>query len=295
MASLLPESKASADATAPSLRRAPLVPQAHHLNKLVLVLVGLPARGKSYLSHKLTTYFRWSGIRSEIFNVGSWRRKQCEGNQGADFFASDNSDGKQTRENLAMCVLDQLIEWANADDDSCVALFDATNTTEDRRRNVVEKCRAAVGHPLSVIFLESICDKPEVLEDNYRQKVRNSPDYKDMDEDAALADLHQRVDKYVAVYEPLQDDTQSYIKLINLQSKITCNQVHGKLARDLVTLLMSIHIKPRKIWLTRTGPMRRVDLQKVSEKEGATCRCIVYVLGQCSAHNNMSQYVVWST
>jgi hypothetical protein len=39
--------------------------------KLILVLVGLPARGKSYIAHKLLSFFKWQGIRSDIFNVVS--------------------------------------------------------------------------------------------------------------------------------------------------------------------------------------------------------------------------------
>ena len=37
-------------------------------NKYVLAMVGLPARGKSYLVKMIMRYLRWTGIRSEIFN-----------------------------------------------------------------------------------------------------------------------------------------------------------------------------------------------------------------------------------
>jgi adenylylsulfate kinase-like enzyme len=42
--------------------------------KLVVVLVGLPARGKSYISHRLVNYLNWVGIRCKLFNVGAARR-----------------------------------------------------------------------------------------------------------------------------------------------------------------------------------------------------------------------------
>jgi hypothetical protein len=44
------------------------------------------------------------------------------------------------------------------------------------------------------------------------------------------------------VYETVEDDEQlSYIKLINLQSKVICNRIYGKMAQKIVGFLMAIH------------------------------------------------------
>merc|ERR1712232_1352695 len=45
----------------------------------------------------------------------------------------------------------------------------------------------------------------------------------------------------------------SWIKLINLQTKIICNRLNGCNAYILTNFLMSLHIGKRPIWLTRTG------------------------------------------
>ena len=42
--------------------------------KLVIVMVGLPARGKSYITKKLARYLNWLQHDTEIFNVGERRR-----------------------------------------------------------------------------------------------------------------------------------------------------------------------------------------------------------------------------
>lgn len=55
------------------------------------------------------------------------------------------------------------------------------------------------------------------------------------------------------MYEPIADDEASYIKLINLQSKVICNRVHGRLGLLIAGYLMSIHIAPRPIYLVRAG------------------------------------------
>src|SRR4051812_35202224 len=42
--------------------------------KLVVVMVGLPARGKSYITKKIQRYLSWQQHECRIFNVGSRRR-----------------------------------------------------------------------------------------------------------------------------------------------------------------------------------------------------------------------------
>jgi 6-phosphofructo-2-kinase len=42
--------------------------------KLVIVMVGLPARGKSYITKKLRRYLAWQQHNTKIFNVGNRRR-----------------------------------------------------------------------------------------------------------------------------------------------------------------------------------------------------------------------------
>ena len=46
----------------------------------------------------------------------------------------------------------------------------------------------------------------------------------------------------------------------SLQHQVICNEVHGSLAHSVVTLLMSVHIHPRPIFLSRAGSADRVDV-----------------------------------
>jgi 6-phosphofructo-2-kinase len=43
-------------------------------SKLVVIMVGLPARGKSYITKKIQRYLSWQQHNSRIFNVGNRRR-----------------------------------------------------------------------------------------------------------------------------------------------------------------------------------------------------------------------------
>ena len=41
----------------------------------VICMVGLPARGKTYIAKKLARYLNWIGINTRVFNVGEYRRQ----------------------------------------------------------------------------------------------------------------------------------------------------------------------------------------------------------------------------
>ena len=48
-------------------------------SKLVIVMVGLPARGKSYVTKKIARYLNWMQHDTRIFNVGNRRREVAGG------------------------------------------------------------------------------------------------------------------------------------------------------------------------------------------------------------------------
>lgn len=47
--------------------------------------------------------------------------------------------------------------------------------------------------------------------------------------------------------------------MINLQSKVICNKIHGRREHLIASFLMGIHIGKRKIWLCRAGHTDEVD------------------------------------
>ena len=71
-------------------------------SRLCIVLVGLPGRGKSFLSRKLCSFLQWRGLLCKIFNVGSYRRAgNKDGGGRAAFFDKENIEGAKERERVA--------------------------------------------------------------------------------------------------------------------------------------------------------------------------------------------------
>eukprot|EP00301_Raphidiophrys_heterophryoidea_P007933 c13007_g1_i2.p1 GENE.c13007_g1_i2~~c13007_g1_i2.p1 ORF type:complete len:308 (+),score=81.74 c13007_g1_i2:23-925(+) len=218
---------------------------------IVLVMVGLPARGKSYLARKIELFLRWKNIRARLFNVGKHRRAAANGRQqDASFFSSSNESGKSVRELIAMEVVSEMLEWL--DEGGGVAILDATNSTNERRRNVETVCREHDSR-VRVVFIEVICNDKAILEENMRQKIQNSPDFAGKNFDEALQDLKKRIAYYAEVYESVVDESVSFIKLFDMQSKVYANKVYGYMARGLLPFVMCLHVHPRPIYLVRSG------------------------------------------
>ncbi|XP_023007285.1 6-phosphofructo-2-kinase/fructose-2,6-bisphosphatase-like isoform X1 [Cucurbita maxima] len=217
---------------------------------LAIVLVGLPARGKTFTAAKLTRYLRWLGHETKHFNVGKYRRLKHGTNQSADFFRADNPEGMEARNEVAALAMEDMISWMQ--EGGQVGIFDATNSTRKRRNMLMKlaegKCR--------IIFLETLCNDQRIIERNIRLKIQQSPDYADEpDFEAGYRDFKARLDNYEKVYEPVEEG--SYIKMIDMVSghggQIQVNNISGYLPGRIVFFLVNTHLTPRPILLTRHG------------------------------------------
>lgn len=257
-------------------------------SKLVIVMVGLPARGKSYITNKLTRYLNWLQHDCRVFNVGNTRRKDKENNAGpetnplpdtntpnnetntppshstkttpathtADFFSPDNKSTNMLREKWAMDTLDQLLNYV-IDGSGSVGIFDATNSTKKRRMKILKKIKERSKGELKVLFLESICSDPAIIESNIRLKL-SGPDYHSMDPEVALKDFVGRLHNYEKAYETIDDAEESipgfqYVKMIDVGKKVVSYNVQGFLASQTIYFLLNFNLCERQIWITRHG------------------------------------------
>ena|ERR1700722_15180035 len=52
-----------------------------HAGKIIVLAVGLPARGKTHISRALERYLRWMGIKTQVVSLGDYRRRLLGGAQ----------------------------------------------------------------------------------------------------------------------------------------------------------------------------------------------------------------------
>jgi 6-phosphofructo-2-kinase/fructose-2,6-biphosphatase 2 len=218
----------------------------------VIAMVGLPARGKTYIAKKLARYLNWIGINTKVFNLGEYRRLATQSFKNHDFFRQDNKEAMSIRAQCALDALEDVCKWLEAGGE--VGVFDATNTTLERRRLIREIIVDKMGYKL--FFVESLCDDPNIVESNIRQVKINSPDYVGINKEEALKDFLQRIDHYHDQYQTLDEDQEkglSFMKIFNTGEKIVVHKHEGHIQSRIVYYLMNIHITPRTIYLTRHG------------------------------------------
>ena len=52
-----------------------------HAGKILVITVGLPARGKTHISRSLERYLRWMGVKTQVVSLGDYRRRTVGGAQ----------------------------------------------------------------------------------------------------------------------------------------------------------------------------------------------------------------------
>ena len=216
-------------------------------------MVGLPARGKSLIAQKIVRYLSWLSIKAKCFNVGSYRRNLA-GDRPVDasFFDPKNKDGLEVRQEAVNSAIRDMMSWF-MDENGVVGILDATNSTRQRREQILRLCRENGIEPM---FLESWCDDQELILQNIADVKTTSPDYTNRNSELATDDFLKRIAFYEQGYETMDkdvDNSLTFIKLVNVNSQIILNRIESYLESRIVYYVMNLHIKPRSIWLSRHG------------------------------------------
>ncbi|KAL1137606.1 hypothetical protein AAG570_009302 [Ranatra chinensis] len=251
-----PETKRHIPPTSETIQTKPFPIRGERANYVnsphVICMVGLPARGKTYISKKLSRYLNWIGINTKVFNLGEYRRHATTAYKSHEFFRPDNREAMAIRTTCAMDALNDVCGWLECGGE--VAVFDATNSTIERRKLIYDIVVKKMGYKL--FFVESVCDDPQIIEQNIKEVKVNSPDYQNMDRERALSDFLLRIDHYKEKYEPLDEKTESslsFMKIYNTGEKVVVHKHEGHIQSRIVYYLMNIHIIPRTIYITRNG------------------------------------------
>ncbi|XP_068516517.1 6-phosphofructo-2-kinase/fructose-2,6-bisphosphatase 2 isoform X1 [Anas acuta] len=267
----------------------------------LIVMIGLPARGKTYVSKKLTRYLNWIGVPTRVFNLGVYRREAVKSYKSYDFFRHDNKEAMEIRKRCALVALQDVKAYL-LEECGQIAVFDATNTTRERRDLILNFAKE---NAFKVFFVESVCDDPEVIAANILkrritlfssasapcrvcltfhgvalsvgQEVKvSSPDYPERNRENVMDDFLKRIECYKVTYQPLDPDEYdkdlSFIKVINVGQRFLVNRVQDYIQSKIVYYLMNIHVQPRTIYLCRHGESEYNLVGKIGGDSGLSPR-----------------------
>jgi 6-phosphofructo-2-kinase/fructose-2,6-biphosphatase 2 len=219
--------------------------------KICVVMVGLPARGKSYIAQKAQRYLQWLSIPAKTFNVGNYRRNDAP-HPPADFFDTNNKEGEMKRRAAAEAAVKDMLDWFRSG--GVIGILDATNSTKDRRKWVTDMF---ANHGVEVLFVESKCDDESLIMANIRDVKTTSPDYQGLDPEEAALDFRNRIRNYEKVYKTIDADGDesdyTYLKIMDVGKQVIINRIQDYLQSRVVYYLMNLHIRPRSVWLSRVS------------------------------------------
>lgn len=177
-------------------------------NFLYVIMVGLPARGKSTLAWKLYESLKRDGIKVKIFNNGYLRRKLSKENTSyPEFFNPANKQSAALREKYAMLNLKRAKKFIHQHfPQNRVAILDATNVSLERRKKIISFLDNK-----NLLFIECINNDQEIIEENIRLKV-HIPEFSHLSQEEAIYSLKKRINYYETIYTPLENE-QNFIKV----------------------------------------------------------------------------------
>lgn len=213
----------------------------------MIAMVGLPGRGKTFTARKLVGYLGWLGYPTRSFNLGEARRQMLGPGHSSDFFDPNNKEGERERDRLAELVMVDALVWLAGE--GRIAIYDATNSTRQRRDWIRERCRT---EDCDLLFVE-ISAADALVEDTLRETKITSPDYQGREGDDALADFKARIAHYASAYERLGEDEGAWIRLVDRGRQIVINGVEGWIFGRVVSFLGNFQVTNRPVWLTRHG------------------------------------------
>jgi broad specificity phosphatase PhoE/predicted kinase len=181
--------------------------------KLYIVMIGLPARGKSTLAIQMQETFMKNQISTRIFNNGTLRRRyRSLGNTFfADFYRPDNMKAVELRKRFALMNTQRAKDYLNSKGQ--VAILDATNVSRERRELIEEHLR---DHP--ILYIECINSDEEILHLSILGKIK-SPEFAGVSQSEAREEFEKRIHYYEMIYAPLKIE-RNYIRMDSLHNRI---------------------------------------------------------------------------
>ncbi|MBR4742268.1 MAG: histidine phosphatase family protein [Desulfovibrio sp.] len=169
------------------------------MQKLVIAMVGLPARGKSTVAKRICMGLKEEHIAAKIFNNGELRRSLLgSASTQADFYDPSVSRNRERREQIALRNINRAKAWLESE--GGVAVLDATNASQARRKLIAEQFK---DYPL--LFIECV-NEDHLLQDICIRRKTKLPEFANYSTEDALASFLKRIQYYENIYEPLSSE-----------------------------------------------------------------------------------------
>ncbi|KAJ6145172.1 hypothetical protein N7470_009067 [Penicillium chermesinum] len=227
-----------------------------HSGRIVIITVGLPARGKTHISVALARYLRWLGVKTRIFHLGDYRRATIPSGEDMPddyFFVNGKSSSASSvllRQKIVRKCREDIYHFLNHENGQ-IAIYDAVNPLPSGRRSLAKEFAK---HDIETLFIESWCDDERIIEENVLCFVEPGD---------AVKHYLTRISSRIPQFQTMEEKDLNYIKMINAGERLIINnQSFGYLSNRIVFYLLNLHIKSRRTYFARAGVSLEADSYK---------------------------------
>jgi len=236
-------------------------------DKVVIVMVGMPGTGKTYIARKISRYLSFfQDANTRVFNVGEYRQKLFPG-----YWTSEHEeDSKQMKEQITAAAISDLKTFMHTKQEKqygVVCIFDAVNHTRADRADTYNQLKE---EGWKVIFLESVIHGEALRCEMEDIHIQNHPDYQDVEHEEARAQFKARVATYSKEYEEMGQAEKGYryIQLIDGGEQVNIRHIDGYLPGRIVQFVMNLQFRPQTFFFSRHGQSEYNVSKKIGGDSG---------------------------
>ena len=215
------------------------------MEKLYIVMVGLPARGKSTIALRLYEGLSAEGINVRIFNNGELRRIHLgPASSLPEFYHPDNTEGRIRREQLAQ--INATAARSFLAENGQVAILDATNASRARRDFLRTRFD---NYP--ILYVECVNDDKDLLSLSVERKTRLS-EFSHLPAHEAASNFLERIGYYERIYSSPADEG-CYLCVDTLRNRILAERMPARVPYYLHIRELLVSDWIRELHLARHG------------------------------------------
>ncbi|RNF27255.1 6-phosphofructo-2-kinase/fructose-2,6-biphosphatase-1-like protein [Trypanosoma conorhini] len=216
------------------------------MGTLIVIMVGLPLRGKTFIAKQIQRYFQWNGLPSLIFTRSSYEGKLAEESVSACTALS----AAEVESRVAAALANDMTQFIVETDG--VAVLDDTNCSPSTRRALMGAIKETGRiRPNRVVFVEVVNNNPEITESNVNHLKEMNPETPD----TFVEDYYAKIEQLKTVYKSLSPTADKDLTYIRIEDQVTyaLNNISGWMPSRLFYMLHNLCHAPGNLYLTRAG------------------------------------------
>eukprot|EP00796_Vickermania_ingenoplastis_P009171 gene9171-6450_t len=228
------------------------------VGSLIVIMVGLPGRGKTYIARQICRYFQWNGLPSTIFADKKEAYKEGTTKDSRKVVELTSKVMKFITQSGGVAIID--------------GRFEATSNRQAILREILKTERIKMNR---VIFVEVICNNPEVIHRNILQ-ARDLSNRENGEE--FVEEYYRSIKNCENGYKtlnPISDVDLSYIRIED-NAVYSLNQISGWMPSRLAFMLHNLNHTPTAVYLTRSGEYVDLSSGRIGGNSSLTARGTAY-------------------